>query len=179
MSLHTWLNDRHHKKSAERLTKRLDEPAVFHHFSWEEIASRWDALEAKQNAQPWFMKAARRMRIYLFGFHGLLTVRVNPRNIINNTVWSRQRVKRGWADSDTWSLDGYIARVLSGMLARLAEQNHSYPARPPFETPELWDAHLRDLSARLRRSEDDSEEGFEVTREAMKEFAENFGEYWD
>lgn len=41
--------------------------------------------------------------------------------------WKWQRMQRGWADCDTWSLDRYISDVLIGSLTHLKENNHSLP----------------------------------------------------
>lgn len=42
--------------------------------------------------------------------------------------YSYQRVTRGWADRDTWSLDYHIAQVLSESIVHLKETTHGYPA---------------------------------------------------
>jgi len=46
--------------------------------------------------------------------------------------WTWQRATRGWANSDTWSFDGYIAKVIADALAYFAENLHSAP-------PEMFD----------------------------------------
>jgi len=183
-NLYRWLNQRHHDKLVKKMSRPVNpkDAVTLHHHTWEEMEARWAALEARQAAQPRLVKAARRVRIYLFGFNGLVKVRMRPRYIVNHIVWYHQRARRGWADSDTWNIDSHITRVLSGMLAHLAEHNHAYPAQPPFETPEKWDAHLRDLSARLRAGEDDDvlgDEAQEIVRAAMGEFAGRLSWYWD
>lgn len=152
------------------------------HTEWEDFMLELDERQAKYDAQMWPRKAARRIRIYLFGFEGLFNVRLRPRYIVNHIVWYHQRATRGWADSDCWSIDGYITRVLSGMLAYLAEHNQAYPGQPPWDTPETWEAHLRDLSTRMRAWNDDtftSNDAYETTKTAMEEFARNLGHYWD
>lgn len=118
----------------------------------------------------------------LFGFHGLLSYTLRPKVIARRIKWRHQRASRGWADNDCWNTDGYVTNILSGMLLHLADNNHAYPGMPPWETPEKWDAHLRDLAARLRAWNNDtfcSEEAYTTTRDAMEEFGRNLGHYWD
>lgn len=51
-----------------------------------------------------------------------------------------RRGKRGWAASDTWEMNYYLARVLSEMLDYKAEHDMSYPST---HTPESWAEDLR------------------------------------
>jgi hypothetical protein len=93
-----------------------------------------------------------------------------------------QRGRRGWADTDVWDLDGYIARVLSQSIAHLAETDHGYPGYEPWDTPEKWKAHLLDLSERLTAWDKDffSDKAFKATAAAFGEaMAEVFGHLWD
>jgi hypothetical protein len=39
----------------------------------------------------------------------------------------RQRARRGWADSDVWSLDSYLTDVITGMISNLRDNAHGYP----------------------------------------------------
>ena len=41
--------------------------------------------------------------------------------------YSWQRVRRGWADCDTWSIDCWFCAVMPQMLNRLAEHNYGVP----------------------------------------------------
>jgi hypothetical protein len=186
VGLYTWLNKRHHDKFTARMERQLDDitAGVAVTRSWDEWEALRDARQAEWEARPLLVKATDRIRIYLFGLDGLLTKKLTPRNIVNRIVWDRQRATRGWCDSDCWNVDGYITRVLAGMLAHLAEHNQAYPGCPPFETPEKWSAHLRDLSVRLRAWTDEEDEltplpGLEVTKQALAEFTENLSMYWD
>jgi hypothetical protein len=184
-SLYRWLNKRHYDKFARKMSEPIDpDKVVFHTFSWDEVEARWEARAARQAAQPWVIRAGRKARVYLFGWNGLITVRMRPRWVVNHLVWYHQRARRGWADCDTWNLDGYVIHVIAPMLAYLAEHNHAYPGCPPFDTPEKWDAHLRDLSGRLSAwsEEDDSftsGEAYETTKAAVEEFGRNLGMYGD
>jgi hypothetical protein len=51
----------------------------------------------------------------------------SPRRIYNETKFILQRAHRGWADSDTWSLDGYLDSWLPAALRHLKEHKHGVP----------------------------------------------------
>jgi len=185
VGLYRWLNRRHHDKFTASLERQLDgiDSGTTVTRSWDEWKAGRETRRAAWEARPRLVKAMDRTRIYLFGLDGLLSRKLTLRNIVNQVVWDRQRARRGWSDSDCWNIDGYITRVLAGMLAHLAEHNQAYPGCPPFETPEKWSAHLRDLSARLRAWTDeegfDNPAGLEDVKGAMREFTENLSMYWD
>ena len=41
--------------------------------------------------------------------------------------WSKQRIVRGYADCDTWSIDGYLQKLLPDMLQYLKDNRHGSP----------------------------------------------------
>jgi hypothetical protein len=182
-----WLNKRHSDKQFRKTSKSLKElkanpdKKIFH--TWDEMEEWLEARRIKRQLAPWWQKAYHRVHLELFGMHGLLTYQVNPRIVINRSVWRYQRGKRGWADFDTWSADSYIAKVMSGMLLYMAEHSHAYPGdNTQWDTWEKWQAYLRDLAARLAKWDDDTwtdETAFETTKNAVKEFSDNFGYFWD
>ena len=51
----------------------------------------------------------------------------SPRRIYNETKFFLQRAHRGWADSDTWSLDGYLDSWMPNALRHLKEHKHGVP----------------------------------------------------
>jgi len=54
------------------------------------------------------------------------------------------RGRRGWAPSDTWNLDVYLALVMGESLARLAESSHGWPGEgSEWPTFEDWQSELR------------------------------------
>jgi hypothetical protein len=184
MGLYRWINQRHGDKfvaglenslgkiaSGEQKTQRLG--------TVEEMEARWEAEHLRFEAQPRLVKTARRMRIWLFGWEGLLSVKLRPRYLINHAVWYHQRATRGWADCDTWSIDGYLTRILPPMLTYLADHGHSYPSLPPFETPEEWSEHLRGLATRIGGWDRWDVDKDDEARAAMAEYASRFGWYWD
>ena len=50
-----------------------------------------------------------------------------------------QRIKRGWCDSDVFSIDNWFESVIVDMLKQLKETKHGYPADM---TSEEWDSKL-------------------------------------
>ena len=52
----------------------------------------------------------------------------SPRRIYNETKFVLQRARRGWADSDTWSLDSYLDSWMPAALRHLKENKHGVPS---------------------------------------------------
>ncbi len=52
----------------------------------------------------------------------------SPRRIYNETKFILQRARRGWADSDTWSLDCYLDSWMPAALRHLKEHKHGVPS---------------------------------------------------
>lgn len=187
MNLYRYLNARHSKKQWAKIDKSLKEfreskekPRAK---TWTSFKEMLDDLDRRLAERSWYEKSYHRVRRELFGMHGLFTYKANPRVVINRSVWRYQRSKRGWSDSDTWSFDSYIAKVMSEGLIYLADHTHSYPGDgTQWDTPEKWDAYLRDLAARLGKWDVDSwtdANAFNVTRDAIKEFGAHYGQFWD
>lgn len=79
--------------------------------------------------------------------HGIRRIRVFWQDV--RTAWHRARY--GWAPSDTWNLQDYLAGVMAGSLKHLAETSYGSPNGYPLtegitaETPtnhELWKQDL-------------------------------------
>jgi len=51
----------------------------------------------------------------------------SPHRIYSETKFVLQRAHRGWADSDTWSLDGYLDSWMPAALRHLKEHKHGVP----------------------------------------------------
>ena len=106
-----------------------------------------------------------------------------------------QRGQRGFSISDTWSFDGYLARVIAGGVAELRKREIGYPMS-------MYPEHLRDIGAETTPEDDEAahkrwneildkiEAGFkayadeddiesEGFKEAMSLFAEHFPYLWD
>lgn len=181
MNLYRYLNDRHYRRWRSQLDKSLEDIdkgiAVTH--SWEDLKARWEAEDARRDAQPGIIRQARGA----YWTARRLLRNNTPRRVINRIVWYHQRGRRGWSDADSWSLDSYIARVASEGMGRLAARTHSWPGEhSQWPTFEAWQEHLTSMSVRLGAWNSDTfseKESFEITHKAVQEFAENFGHYWD
>ena len=68
-----------------------------------------------------------------------------------------QRATRGWANRDTWNLDGYLLEILPEMIDYLAEHAHGYPGEHAgFPTFESWQEFLRnEIVTPLRNARED------------------------
>jgi hypothetical protein len=53
-----------------------------------------------------------------------------------------QRAYRGWADEDTWHLDGYLARIIKESVTYLKSYNNGYPSDL---TEKEWNEILSDI----------------------------------
>lgn len=57
--------------------------------------------------------------------------------------WCWQRMTRGWANSDTWSFDSYISKVIADALTYFADNLHSAPPEMFDETAYTTDGNHR------------------------------------
>lgn len=107
--------------------------------------------------------------------------------------WFVQRGKRGWADCDVWSIDGYLSSILPDMLQRLRDTTHGYPIDM---TEGEWDRILQemilgfkahqslaqldffdDVSNRIDNAKLDCLE--KQKEHGMKLFVKHFNDLWD
>jgi hypothetical protein len=65
-----------------------------------------------------------------------------PRDLYRKCRRGRQRSYRGWADEDTWILDGHLARVIKESVTYLKSHNYGYPTDL---TEKEWDEILSDI----------------------------------
>lgn len=186
--MYDWLNKRHQRKTLKKMGLPPSYLSPNGHSKWKDWLAKRELRDTIRAARPWWLQAWGVVDMYLFGWNGLIRVRMNPRNIYNHHVWNRQRVKRGWCDRDVWCMDQHLARIAGEMCLYLADNNHAYPGHPPFETPEKWDAHLRDIGERLMTwdkkgvsadTNEDETSAHTITKTAMQEFARNYGLYGD
>lgn len=86
--------------------------------------SPWDfQLFAKSEKTYWFVEAY--WTIWRFFHHGL----GNPSIAYDLIRAFIQRGRRGWADQDVWSLDGYLNSWLPDALRRLRDTKQGVPPR--------------------------------------------------
>jgi hypothetical protein len=67
-----------------------------------------------------------------FWYRGVLRIKDVVRDFPREVKWFFQRGRRGWADCDTWSLDGYMISWLPEALRHLAKNSRGCP-------PDLYD----------------------------------------
>lgn len=48
-----------------------------------------------------------------------------PKRLINEVIWAYQRVTRGFSDRDWWSIDAFIANILSEALPKYVKDSKS------------------------------------------------------
>ena len=94
----------------------------------------------------------------------------------------KQRGRRGWADSDAWSLDTYVSRVLSELLIHLRDTTHSYPAGL---TEDGWSEILTEMAQGFDRwasrwdNDDDGTEAYDDVRRSLHLLRKWFDNLWD
>ena len=81
-----------------------------------------------------------------------------------------QRMTKGYCCYDIWGLSEWFLNIMPEMLEELRTTCHGYPGFEPFDTPEKWDEHLRDLVARFTALQ---EENWEKRNEYTEEFYNN------
>lgn len=80
-------------------------------------------------------------------------IRMNLRNL----KYAYQRVTRGVADCDYWDLDHYFLRIFVEGLDLLRKNTHGYPGDAEFDTPEKWDAYLKEMQDCFYRADESNE----------------------
>jgi hypothetical protein len=50
------------------------------------------------------------------------------RDLIRNVRWASQRVRRGYSDRDTWSLDYFLTTIIPPAVRQLSEEMHGVPS---------------------------------------------------
>lgn len=142
------------------------------------------AIEEKYaNASKWekaYWRARRYNTAFIRWFHR--TIRAVPvREFI-------QRGRRGWADSDTWSLDTYLNRVTGEAMKHMVATNLGWPGEhSEWPTSEEWDTYCLtlaqdmldwDLEWRDDESIEEHNARFDKSKDAWYRFANGFGHYW-
>ncbi len=69
--------------------------------------------------------------------------------------WAYQRIVRGYADIDVWSVNDWILDTLPYMLRQLAEEAHSYPVDAE---PDEWHDKLIQMAKKLEMCTEEYEE---------------------
>lgn len=59
--------------------------------------------------------------------------------------FKKQRIKRGFADSDLWNFDSYIIDLFIDMLKRFQEIAHGWPQSEEFPEFEDWMMYIQNI----------------------------------
>ena len=87
----------------------------------------------------------------------------------------------GWCPEDTWSLDEYLARVISEATGYLAKTVHGFPPELTFKR---WKEILKQISKDIiikddYKTEKEQLKAYEKRKEALKLFVTYFNNLWD
>lgn len=125
-----------------------------------------------------------------------LVNKFNPKDRTRDVKHLVQRAKRGWADSDMWSADYYLASIIPPMLRKLAVGN-SYPGLPPYDTAKKWAKACNQAADDIEAFYEQDKKDFPKTKKAqdkyfndmkiaqertlrgMKFVSDNFFDLWD
>lgn len=112
------------------------------HHSWQAFLAECEERKQRHAGRPLPVRAA---------ITGWRKLRFTARNLVRPRPWHRlrwrwQRSRRGWADPDTWSLDGYLARLIGESIEHLRRYGHGFPNGM---TSEEWDELLGHISGPL------------------------------
>lgn len=89
------------------------------------------------------------------------------------------RARRGWAPSDTWSLDQHLCRILGEMLEHLADHTHGWPQSDEFPQFADWHTALQRTAEMLLRYEPDDPDAVTNAQGALEWVAEHLQSLWD
>lgn len=117
---------------------------------------------------------------------------------LRDLCWFFQRGKRGWAESDVWEMDHYLAGVIAGMAKELREKGMGYPCfhykGRPCSCKARWESALFRIEYAFRYflyvDGHGREEGYErwlemeknsheAIRKALILMAKYWGNLWD
>lgn len=106
--------------------------------------------------------------------------------------WNWQRMRRGWSDRDTWNLDSYLARVISGSVTHLRDHGHGYPGEESGADERHWHHILTRIADPLSadwdriidgetpaQRRDRQERELAEQQEALRLMAQWFHHLWD
>ena len=66
--------------------------------------------------------------------------------------WHRGRY--GYSYTDSYNVGYWAPRVIAEALRAMSSNLHTYPGHSPWETPEKWEEHLRELANKFQRCAD-------------------------
>ena len=126
----------------------------------------WAAIEARRRSATGWLFLAEDLTMSDYDTQQAIRARLAPvprwnalaravrdrpvRRAVHEVRFAVQRVRRGRADADTYSLDSHLCRTLAAQLEHLADNGHGWPGQPAYETPEDWITALRAAATGLR-----------------------------
>lgn len=66
-----------------------------------------------------------------------------------------QRITRGFAYHDLYSIDNWFLDIMPEMLKKFRENLHSYPGDSEFPTFESWTEYLKEMETHFRNANED------------------------
>lgn len=103
-----------------------------------------------------------------------------------NLKMYHQRGRHGFSDSDLWSFDAYLCKMLSEALVALRDRTHGHPDGPNgFETFEEWQGALTEMAEGFEAGTryldilDQQDGDYQKFRDGMELFSTYFFALWD
>ena len=81
-----------------------------------------------------------------------------------------QRITRGFAFRDLFSIDSWFVDIIPEMLKEFREHLHSFPGNEEFPTFESWTAYLEEMETHFRNANENQEV-------QLNEFEEDYFKY--
>jgi len=150
----------------------------------DDLDAMFEEIQAKHDAEPWFKKA----------YWALLRLKDRSQPI-RGTKWRFERAKRGYSESDVWSFDDHLARVIAGGCRHLIVTSHGYPMFPEesgaiekaiseyAETDAQgvarWNNILDEIATGFEGYIDAGDAQSSAFKRAMELFAQHFPNLWD
>lgn len=111
--------------------------------TYDSVEDMFNDMAAEEKKYPWYKKLRlaiiRRSKRYNLW-------RFTPRGMYYTVLSIVQRARRGWADTDVYDLDHYLADVIAGTLRRLADTDHGWPQSDEYPTYESFVNDLRKMA---------------------------------
>ena len=103
-----------------------------------------------------------------------------PKRVIEHIVRFLQRGKKGYAKSDVWDMDMYLASLISHMLKELRESTTSSPTNIDYNE---WKKILFNIEKAFREyieyKDKDKEIDIEKIKKNMRKLIDHFEDLWD
>ena len=95
-------------------------------------------------------------------------------------LFAKQKKERGWDDSETWSLDHSLAKIILPRLKRFKELTNGYPSN---ETEESWNEKIDSMifSFEFYATEpwgNHSKQLYKKVQKGLNLFAKYYGHLW-